>query len=78
MCIAELSVPLSSQEREIIQYSSPFVSQYAPFVSQYTSHLYRNTLRKILVVVITRIFPITNAVKVHPLAVENQLFNSAS
>ena len=64
ICIALLSVPLSSQEREILQYSPHLYSSTRPiciavrlpFVSQYAPHLYRNTFGKILVVVVTGMF----------------------
>ena len=50
ICTAVLLVPLRSEEWEIL-------SVLLPFVSQYASHLYRNTFGKILVVVVTGLFP---------------------
>ena len=54
-----LVVPLRSGERELLSVLLPFVSQYAShaFVLQYASHLCRSTFGKILVVVVTGIFP---------------------
>ena len=56
ICIAVLLVPLGSKEREIL--SVPIcIAVLLPFVSQYASHLYRSTFGKILVVVVTGMFP---------------------
>ena len=68
------SLPLSSQEREIRQYSSHLyrsappicIAVPLPFVSQYASHFYRNTFGKILVVVVTGMFPRTPSQRPHP------------
>ena len=61
ICIAVLSVPLSSQERGILQYFSHCkcicIAVQLPFVLQYASHLDRNAFGKSLVVVVTRMFP---------------------
>ena len=50
ICVAVLSVPLNTQEREIFQYSSHLYRDTP-------SHLYCNTLGKILVIVVTGMFP---------------------
>ena len=67
ICIAVLLVPLSSQEREILQYSSHLyrstppicIAIRRPFVSQYAAHLHHNASGKILAVVVTGKFPIS-------------------
>ena len=88
ICIAVLSVPLRSEEREILSVLLPFVSQYAtpiciaiglPFGLHYASHLYRSAFGKILVVVVTGMLPsyawsLTNSLhKFHSFLRKNQI-----
>ena len=49
--------PIRSEERKCYQYSSQLYRSTPPTVLQHASHLYRNIFGKILVVVVTGMFP---------------------
>ena len=73
--IAVLLVPLRSEEREIFNIVSvpPIcIAVRLPFVLQYASHLYRSTFGKIVVVVVTGMFP--NSVPSRPKLLQKILF----
>ena len=58
ICIAGLLMPLRFEEREILSVLLPFcIAVRLPFVLQYASNLYLSTFGKIVVVVVTRMFP---------------------
>ena len=56
--IAVLLVPLGSKEKGNTVSTPPIcIAVHLPFVLQYASHSYRSTFEKILVVVVTGMFP---------------------